>query len=63
MMLASSGPPGGPLRGLLGPLGGLLGPLGGQDPTKTRATCFLEASWSRLGRIFGKFLDGFWDGF
>ena len=65
-MLATLGPLGGswrPLGGLLGRLGGLLGPLGGQDPPETRAICFLEASWDRLGLIFGRFLDGFWDEF
>ena len=50
-----------PLGGLLGRLGGLLGPLGGQDPPKARAPRVLEASWGRLGLIFGCFLDGFWD--
>ena len=43
----------------MGRLGGLLGPLGGQDPTKARATRFLEASWDRLGLIFGRTLDHF----
>ena len=60
----------GTLRGLLGPLGPsweplgcLLGPLGGQDPPEARGPRFLEASWGRLGLIFGRFLDGFWDEF
>ena len=52
-----------PLGGVLGRLGGLLGRLGGQDPKKARALSFWEASWGRLGLIFGKFLDSFWDEF
>ena len=46
---------------VLGRLGGVLGPLGGQDPTRARGACFLEASWDRLGLIFGRFLRDFWD--
>ena len=57
------GPSWRPLGGLLGRLGGLLGPLGGQDPPEARGICFLEASWGRLGLIFGRFLGGFWDEF
>ena len=53
------GPSWGPLGGVLGRLGGLLGPLGGQDPTRARGTRFLEASWGRLGLIFGRFLCDF----
>ena len=52
-----------PLGGLLGRLGGLLGPLGGQDPPEARGRCFWEASSGRLGLIFGRFLDGFFNGF
>ena len=52
-----------PLGGLLGRLGGFLGPLGGQDPPQARGLRFLEASWGRLGLIFGRFLDGFWGEF
>ena len=52
-----------PLGGLLGHLGGLLGLLGGQDAPEARGTRVLEASWGRLGLIFGKFLDGFLDDF
>ena len=63
MILASSGPPGGALGGFLGCLGGLLGPLGGQDPPEARGTRVLEASWGRLGLIFGRILDGIWDEF
>ena len=47
------------LGAVLGRLGGVLGRLGGQDPTRARGSCFLEASWGRLGLIFG----GFWDDF
>ena len=53
------GPSWRPLGSLLGPLGSLLGPLGGQNPPETRGICFLEASWDRLGLIFGRFLDRF----
>ena len=56
---ASWKPPG----DLLGRLGGLLVPLGGQDPPETSARCFLEASWGRLGLIFGMFLEGFFNEF
>ena len=52
-----------PLGGLLGPLGGLSGRLGGQDPPEARGRRVLEASWGRLGLIFGRFLEGFWDEF
>ena len=47
----------------MGRLGGLLGPLGGQDPPGTRGTRFLEASWDRLGLIFERFLDRFFNEF
>ena len=57
-VLGHLGPSWRPLGGLLGRLGGLLGPLGGQDPPEARGTTFLEASWGRLGLIFGVFLDG-----
>ena len=60
-VLSRLGPSWRPLWGLLGRLGSLLVPLGGQDPPETRAICFLEASWGRLGLIFGRFLDGFCD--
>ena len=53
----------GPLGNLLGRLGGLLGPLGGQDPPEARGTRVFEASWGRLGLIFGRFLDVFLDEF
>ena len=53
------GPSWGPLGGVLGRLGGVS--LGGHDPTRTRGLLFLEASWGRLGLIFGRFLDDFWD--
>ena len=56
-VLGHLGPSWRPLGGLLGRLGGLLGPLGGQDPPEARGSCFLEASWGRLGLIFGRFLD------
>ena len=52
-----------PLGGLLGRLGGLLGPLGGQDPPGTRGLRVLEASWGRLGLIFKRFLDHFFNEF
>ena len=57
------GPSWRPLGGLLGPLGGLLGRLGGQDPPEARGRRVFEASWGRLGLIFGRFLDGFWSRF
>ena len=57
--LGHLGPSWRPLGSLLGRLGGLLGPLGGQDPPKTRGRRVLEASWGRLGLIFGRFLDHF----
>ena len=47
----------------MGPLGGLLGRLGGQDPPEARAARVLEASWGRLGLIFGRFLGCFFDDF
>ena len=53
----------GRLGGLLGRLGGLLGPLGGQDPPESRGIRFLEASWDRLGLIFERFLDHFFNEF
>jgi len=53
------GPSWRPLGALLGRLGSLLGPLGGQDPPETRGRRVLEASWDRLGLIFGRFLDRF----
>ena len=53
----------GHLGGALGRLGGVLGPLGGQDPPEARGIRVLEASWGRLGLIFGTFLEGFWDEF
>ena len=62
-VLGHLGPSWRPLGALLGRLGGLLAPLGGQNPPETRGNCFLEASWDRLGLIFGRFLDGFWDEF
>ena len=56
--------------GLLGRLGGLLGASWavleaswGLLEDKTRGPRVLEASWARLGLIFGRFLDGFWDEF
>ena len=58
-VLGHLGPSWRPLGGLLSRLGSLLGPLGGQDPPGTRGICFWEASWGRLGLIFGRFLDGF----
>ena len=48
-----------PLGVSWGHLGGVLETLGGQDPTRARATRFLEASWDRLGHIFGRFLCDF----
>ena len=51
------------LGGLLGRLGGLLGPLGGQDPPEARGRRVLEASWGRLGLIFERFLDHFFNEF
>ena len=57
------GPSWRPLGGLLGPLGGLLGRLGGQDPPEARGMRVLEASWGRLGLIFGRFLDHFFNEF
>ena len=42
MIWASSGPPGGPLGGLLGRLGGFLGELGGHLAV---FEAILEASW------------------
>ena len=62
-VLGHLGPSWRPLGGLLGRLGSLLGPLGGQDPPQARGRCFWEASWDRLGLIFGRFLDGFFDEF
>ena len=53
----------GPLGALLGRLGGLLAPLGGQNPPEARGICFLEASWDRLGLIFERFLDHFFNEF
>ena len=58
-VLGHLGPSWRPLEGFLGRLGGLLGPLGGQDPPEARGTRVFEASWGRLGLIFGRFLDGF----
>ena len=53
MILASSGPPGGPLGGLLGRLGGLLGAswavLGRLEAILDRLGCIL----GRLGGILG----------
>ena len=43
----------------MGRLGGLLGPLSDQDPPKRRGAPVLEASWDRLGLIFGRILDHF----
>ena len=48
---------------LLGRLGCLLGPLGGQDPPEARGLRVLGASWGRLGLIFGRFFDDFWNRF
>ena len=56
-VLGHLGPSWRPLGALLGRLGGLLGPLGGQDPPEARGRCFREASWDRLGLIFGRLLD------
>ena len=62
-VLGHLGPSWRPLGGLLGRLGGLLGPLGGQDPPEARGLRVFEASWGRLGLIFGKCLNDFWDVF
>ena len=62
-VLGHLGPSWRPLGELLGRLGGLLGPLGGQDPPEARDICFLEASWDRLGLIFERFLDHFFNEF
>ena len=51
------------LGAVLGRLGGVLGPLGGQDPTRARAMRDLRPQVTRLGLIFGRFLDVFWDHF
>ena len=40
-----------------------MGPLGGQDPPEAKEIRVLEASWGRLGLIFGRFLDDIWDEF
>ena len=62
-VLGHLGPSWRPLGGLLGRLGGLLGPLGDQDPPEARAVRVLEASWGRLGFIFGKMLNHFFNEF
>ena len=51
------------LGDLFGRLKGLLGRLVGQDRPRARGLRVLEASWGRLGLIFERFLDGFWDDF
>ena len=51
--------PKGVLGNVLARLGGVLGPLGGQEPTRDPTRLILEASWVRLGLIFGRFLDDF----
>ena len=41
-------------------LGGVVGPLGGQEPTRDPTRLIWEASWVRLGLIFGRFLGDLW---